>query len=744
MSGHLDQEFRNLQHGDHICPIHQSTAEQTSSAVLFASIGLEQGERCIYVADDSTQQDLAREFAARGVDLDGEQKKGSLTISRGRETYLRSGQLVAQQMIDFLAKSEREALDAGYSGLRFQGEMTWALDADSPDDGLIGYEAGLGTYLKSSHAVVACHYLRERLNATAVHDVLVTHPLVVIAEQTCPNPYYAPAELLHRPAPIARSDFKRKRIGWSVAKLQAALIGEQRSANANQTMNEQQDLIQHLLDSTDEAIYGLDLDGKCIFANPNCARLLGYSSAADLTGRNMHHLIHHHHADGRVYTIDECPIYQTLATQKRAHCGDDVFWHPDGSPVCVEYWAYPMWHGDALIGAVVSFLDISQKKALEEQLRKSQKMEEVGRLAGGVAHDFNNLLTIITGYSELLLSLTPKDDPKWKYIEQIRNAGERSASLTRQLLVLSRKQVLAPKVLNLNGVIGEMENMLRRVIGEDVQLTIDLNPELHYLNADPSQLEHVLLNLMINARDAMPQGGVLKIETDNVVVDDSAKIDTAELPNGRYIRLSVKDSGAGMTDFVKNQLFEPFFTTKTEGTGLGLSVVHGIVTQCGGHIAVESNPGEGTALHIYLPETEPMAPINNAEGERGVSSRGGETILLVEDEDAVRNLARLTLEECGYTVLEARNASEAFQICAGSRTQIHLLVTDVVMPETSGPVLAEKLSYIYPQMRILFVSGYTDGAVERHGILHKQVNFLQKPFSLTTLTQKVKEVLASS
>jgi nitrogen-specific signal transduction histidine kinase len=390
--------------------------------------------------------------------------------------------------------------------------------------------------------------------------------------------------------------------------------------------------------------------------------------------------------------------------------------------------------------------DITARRDLEAQLRQSHKMEAIGQLAAGVAHDFNNLLTVISGYTDLMLQSLGPDDTQLEMLDEIRKAGERSASLTRQLLAFSRKQVLMPKVLSLNDVVHDTEKMLRRLIGEDVQLTTRLRAHRDRVKADPGQLEQVLLNLAVNARDAMPQGGRLTIETDTAELrGDDARTHAGVQP-GTYVMLTLTDSGVGMTPEVKRHVFEPFFTTKDpgKGTGLGLAVVHGFVQQSGGHVEVDSEPGRGTSIRIYLPRVEAVHdPALTAAGA-GPSTAGAETILLVEDERAVRALTLRVLRGCGYTVLEAADGAEAQRIAAAHPDTIHLLVTDVVMPGVGGRVLAERLLERHPGMKVLYLSGYTDDAVMRHGIVEAQVNFLQKPFSPATLAQKVRSVLRSS
>lgn len=513
---------------------------------------------------------------------------------------------------------------------------------------------------------------------------------------------------------------------------------------ATETLREREELVQLLLDSTAEAIYGTDLHGNCMLANSTCARLLGYATPEQLKGRSMHALIHHHHPDGRPYPEEECPIVRTMQSGQGIHLKAEVFWRADGTKFDVECFSYPMWRGKEIVGAVVTFLDISQQKNLEEQLRQAQKMEAFGQLAGGVAHDFNNMLTIICGCTELLLESKPPDDPSRKLLEEILKAGERSASLTGQLLAFSRRQVLAPKVLDLNDVVRDTEKMLCRVIGEDIHLTTVLHSQLGSVKADPGQLEQLILNLAVNARDAMPQGGRLTIETSNVVLDEDYAKSHADVRPGSYVMLAVTDTGIGMTEEVKRRLFEPFFTTKgTEhGTGLGLAVVHGIVKQSDGSIEVYSEPGAGTSFKIYLPRVEQTAPTGKSRPGLGPAPHGTETVLLVEDEDAVRALIRFTLQQCGYTVLETSHGEEAIRVATSHRETIHLLVTDVVMPGMGGRVVAERLRNLHPEMKVLFLSGYTDDAVVRHGILHEQVNFLQKPFSPNALAHQVRKVLA--
>jgi signal transduction histidine kinase len=385
--------------------------------------------------------------------------------------------------------------------------------------------------------------------------------------------------------------------------------------------------------------------------------------------------------------------------------------------------------------------DVTTRRHLEEQLRQSQKMEAVGRLAGGVAHDFNNLLTAILGYCQLLERQLADQESLQSDVQEIRRAGERAASLTQQLLAFSRKQVLRAALVDVNVLVADLEKMLRRMIGEDIELVTVLRDDAALVRADPNQFEQVILNLAVNARDAMPQGGRLTIETACVELDDAyAREHLPALP-GRYVMLAVTDTGAGIDAETRTHLFEPFFTTKGvgRGTGLGLATVYGIVKQFGGYIWVYSEPGHGSTFKIYLPEArderEPRAAPPPAP--RG----GSETVLLVEDEATVRALARKALRAHGYTVLEARAGAEALDVRAGHAGPVHLLLTDVVMPGMSGRELAERITRAHQGTRVLYMSGYTDDAVLRHGVLERGTAYIQKPFTPDVLARRVREVL---
>ncbi len=398
-------------------------------------------------------------------------------------------------------------------------------------------------------------------------------------------------------------------------------------------------------------------------------------------------------------------------------------------------------------GRIVNYVaikrDITEHLRLEDQFRQAQKMEAVGSLAGGIAHDFNNLLTVIKGYTEILTDGFAPDDPKLRDLDQIAKAVQQAASLTMQLLIFSRKQILQPKILNLNEVLAETKNMLRRLIGEDIELVTIAQPGLGLVNADQVQIQQIIMNLTVNARDAMPQGGKLTIETANVDFDENYVREHALAKAGPYIMLAISDNGTGMDSATQSRIFEPFFTTKEKGkgTGLGLSTVFGIVKQSNGFIWVYSEPGNGTSFKVYLPREQAAVAQAAAECRTDFDSRGFETVLVVEDEATVRNLTSRILRARGYTILEASNGKDAMNVARECTGNIHLILTDVVMPGMSGKDLVSRLKDVRPNIKALYVSGYADNAIIRHGMLDSSVAFLQKPFTVESLARKVREVI---
>ncbi|HEX6188831.1 MAG TPA: PAS domain S-box protein [Pyrinomonadaceae bacterium] len=424
----------------------------------------------------------------------------------------------------------------------------------------------------------------------------------------------------------------------------------------------------------------------------------------------------------------------------------------DGSVIDVEIISHPLFFGGRNAKLVLAN-DVTERsraenalRETEEQLRQTQKLEGVGHLAGGIAHDFNNLLTVINGFCALAMRGLQTEDPLLANLEEIKKAGDRATSLTRQLLAFSRRQVLQPKVLNLDSVVTDMEKMLQRIIGEHIDLRAVLEPTLGNVSADPGQIEQIILNLVVNARDSMPEGGKLTIETDNVFLDEGYVSSHLGAQVGPHVMLAVTDTGHGMDQQTLSRIFEPFFTTKGlgKGTGLGLSTVYGIVKQSGGNIWVYSEPGRGTTFKIYLPRIDDMAEEYRRTVDDEQLTQGTETILLVEDEEMLRKLARQTLKGYGYHILEASNGDEAIAVCNQYQGAIDLLLTDVIMPRLNGRELSNCLLQSRPKLRVLFMSGYTDDAIVHQGVLEESANFIQKPFPPDSLAKKVREVLDQS
>jgi len=504
-------------------------------------------------------------------------------------------------------------------------------------------------------------------------------------------------------------------------------------------LRESQERFQFVARATNDAVWDWDLVSEAVWWNEGIRTIFGY--APEQVGPDVSWWYEHIHPDDRDRVVID--VHAAIDRGAESWSTEYRFQRADGSFAEVFGRGYVLHDGEGRATRMIAaMMDVTERKQLEDELRQAQKMEAVGQLAGGVAHDFNNLLTVITGRSSLLLGRLKADDPLRRNVELIQKTADRAAGLTRQLLAFSRKQVLQRKVLDLNATVAGISAMLRRLIGEDINLLLTLGPGAGRVNADPGQLEQVLLNLAVNARDAMPRGGTLGVETDSVRLEAAPPDRPDALPPGPYAVLRVADTGVGMDAAVQARIFEPFFTTKEpgKGTGLGLSMVHGVVRQHGGSIRVRSVVGDGTTFEIYLPQVE--APIEAGDPDEAESRPAGrETILLVEDEDDVRSLAREVLERHGYTVLEAGDGIQALRSCETEGDRIDLILTDVVMPRMSGRELVDRVRTARPAMRVLYMSGYTEDAIVRHGVRDASTLLLGKPFAPGDLVGKVREAL---
>jgi PAS domain S-box-containing protein len=508
-------------------------------------------------------------------------------------------------------------------------------------------------------------------------------------------------------------------------------------AAARDELAERTTYLHALVENSPLAILVHRNDGTINLSNPAFQRMFGYSPR-EIYGHNVDEFVRAPEGSG-----EEVELTKSILNGEPIHLKTSRL-HKDGHVFAVELHGVPLFVNDRIAGGIGIYKDISEQTRLEDELLMDQKLKAVGQLAGGVAHDFNNILGIVQGYSESLLSQMAKESEYRDSMEEILQAAKRGTGLTRQLLAFGRKQMIQPIVMELNSCVANTAKMLGRLIGEDIELAILPDLGNGKIKADPNQIEQVLMNLVVNARDAMPRGGKLTIETGNIYLHEQYAASYAPVPPGRYVMLAVCDTGVGMSPEVRAKIFDPFFTTKEKGkgTGLGLATVYGIVQQAGGHIRVDSELGHGSAFRVFFPRVDDQVaePVDDPSADANIL-RGTETILLLEDEVSFRKMTAEFLRRAGYTVLVAETASDATQFVQMHPTSIHLLLTDVVMPDINGPQLARFLSAIRPTLKVLFMSGYTDGALEQKEILAKDLAFIQKPFSWSALSLKLREIL---
>jgi two-component system cell cycle sensor histidine kinase/response regulator CckA len=505
-------------------------------------------------------------------------------------------------------------------------------------------------------------------------------------------------------------------------------------------MAAREELFRLISENAGDMIAVVDVEGNRLYNSPAYERFLGYTAEE---------LLHTSPYD-QIHPEDQPKVLEAAKEAKETGMCRRVEYrirHKNGQWRILESTASAIRNSRGEVEKLVIVnREITERKQLEQQLFLSQKLEAIGRLSGGIAHDFNNLLGVIIGYCQVLQQLVGKDDQFRESVDEILKAGERAASLTRQLLAFSRKQVLEPKVLDLNVVVSDVDKMLRRLIGENIELNIALAGDLGCVKADRSQIEQVILNLAVNSRDAMPNGGKLMIQTSNATLGPEECERYRYVVPGNYILLEVRDTGCGMTEETQSHIFEPFFTTKEsgKGTGLGLATVYGVIKQSGGFIWVDSSPGKGASFKIYLPRVAEAPQTASPKADSpSAPILASQTILLVEDEHSLRKLTQKILQDVGYKVLEAKDASQALEVASGVKADIHLLLTDIIMPGLSGRALAEKLSPLRPEMKVLYMSGYTDGEIAPQGVLDPKTTILRKPFKWEDLTRTVKQVLAA-
>jgi two-component system, cell cycle sensor histidine kinase and response regulator CckA len=587
-------------------------------------------------------------------------------------------------------------------------------------------------------------YTRDDLARGDIASAKMTPPEFLAGDEAAVAAVRTAGKVGHREKEYFRKDGSRLPVLLAAAQLASDPsrgIGflldnsERKRAEVERAAREQR--FRALLASTNDAILLRDASGRITFATDSIVRVLGIT-ADEIVGQL-------HSRAPEIVHPDDVVALEAEEARTRLQPGVPIrsearLRHRDGTYRTLELIRTNLLDDPAVQSIVVNMRDITETRALQQQFLQAQKMEAVGQLAGGIAHDFNNMLSAILGFAGIIASELPPADPLAADVKEIITAAERASTLTRQLLAFSRKQILEPKVVDLTTQLRDLERMLRRLLGEDIELVMSLAPNLECVKVDPAQIEQVVLNLVINARDALESGGRITIETANVVIDQEYTRSHRDVSPGPYVMVSVSDNGRGMEKNVRERIFEPFFTTKGvgHGTGLGLATVFGIVKQSGGHIWLYSEPGQGTTFKVYLPRHDgvPVAP--GARAPRPPPLRGSETVLLVEDEAGVRSFAKRALQRAGYVVLEAANGGEALLIAEQHEGPIHLLLTDVVMPRMSGRALAERLVKAKPSLRVVYMSGYTENTIVHHGVLDDGTDFIAKPIALDVLLAKVR------
>ena len=663
---------------------------------------------------DQMRRDVAANRSEAGVS-ELESAKASMDALRGELTAMQGDE---QQLLEQHLEAERQA----------QGRLQIAIFAG----GLLGLLGGI------AGALLFTTGIGRRIQHLEEHARLVAQGQPILEEATGKDAIGRLESTLKQTSELLAQQSEELRL----AHTQLEMRVEQRTAElteANEELRQANQVRQAVVQSSPLAIWAVDLDGNVTFWNPAAERIFGWTEA-EVIGKPLPVVSAGQQQEYREW-LAKFRNGETLTAVERTRV------RKDGARIDVVIWTAPLRDaGGQISGTIAIDSDVTERKILEEQFRQSQKLEAVGRLAGGVAHDFNNLLTVITGYSEMLVTEAQNEPNLLDYAQEIQYAANRAAALTAQLLAFSRRQISQPRILDLNDIVSHSIKLLRRVIGEDIEIATHLSTGLGRVKADPIHIDQVIMNLVVNARDAMTQGGKLTIETANRMLDAEYVGRHLGVEPGPYCLLAISDTGMGMDAATRSRLFEPFFTTKEagKGTGLGLSIVYGIVKQNGGEIMVYSEPGKGTTFKIYFPMA--VVPEDFAASEDHPSEmRGSETILLCEDEAAIRKLVHNMLTRHGYRVIEAESPDQAIQICRQPEGEtIHLLLTDIVMPQVSGFELAKAIRETRPQVKVLYMSGYTDNQVSRSWVLNPGTPFIQKPFTAVALTQKIQEALGSS
>ena len=711
----------HLQPGEHLCWLYDSEQDHQTVMSSFLRQGLEEGQKVLCILDSHDEKTVL-DYLPTAPQVDPCRASNRVVFTTSSDAYMRESVFAPEEMIALLRAKTERAIQEGHPALRVSGEMSWSLRGHPGSERLIEYESKLNTFRPVSKCLIICQYDTRQFDADVLLKVLACHPLVIVGTKLYENFYYIPPEnLLPEEAPAAA--------------LRNCLGNLEVRARMEATLWESEEKYRTLFEQSKDAIFLTSRDGEFIGVNDSMLELVGYTREELLRIRVEDTHVDPAQRSALRQEIEENGSVHEYELKLRKRNGTEI--------VCLETATARRSAEGEVLGYQGILRDITDHRMLEEQLRQAQKMEAVGHLAGGVAHDFNNLLTGMTGYVQLALGKMRPESPQVADLRKVLDLAGRAAGLTQQLLAFSRRQQLETKVLNLNTVVEGFSKMLERIIGEDLETEFIAAADLGNVRADPGQVEQVLLNLAVNARDAMPEGGKLTIETANVVLDEDYCRKHAEATPGRHVMLAVTDTGWGMEEETRQQIFEPFFTTKKsgEGTGLGLATVYGIVKQHGGNIWVYSEPGRGTTFKVHLPRVEEEADEISSKIEAAPAARAAETILIVEDQEDVRIVAQRGLEDHGYRVLVATGACEAEELFSKHSGEIDLLLTDVVMPEMDGPTLYRRLSEVDRSLKALYMSGYARRAISRNELVEPRAAFISKPFAPPELAQKVREVL---
>jgi PAS domain S-box-containing protein len=728
--------------GTHFCHFYETRKDMLDILIPYFKAGLENKEFCMWIVFDPppTKQEARNALIGAFPEADRHLAAGDIEIIQHSEWYLKDDKFDVRRVVDAWKEKLDKALDRGYHGMRVNGIEAWLTDKDWK--AFAEYEEELNRLIAGQRMIVLCTYPLAGTSADRIFDVARTHQLTIAMRNgnwdvlETPKLKQAKTELKQITEELEQRIAERTaELGAANEHLRREMAERKRTEEALQKSEEE---LRTLFAAMTDVVLVLDADGRYVKIAPTNPLNL-YQPSEELIGKKIDEILPAEDSDKILHQIKRSlESRQSINFEYKLNIGEREVWFDGTVSPLTENTVF--WFARDITERKRS--QEAQKK-LEEQFLRAQKLESIGRLAGGVAHDFNNMLGVIIGYTEQALTELAPQNPAQKDLQEVMSAAKRSVDLVRQLLAFARRQVVSPVVLDMNDTLESMLKMLRRLIGEDIDLVWMPGHKLWKVMIDPSQVDQLLANLTVNARDAIAGVGKVIIHTDNVTLDEAFCAEHADCVPGDYVLLSISDSGTGMDEKTLANIFEPFFTTKEagNGTGLGLSTVYGIVKQNDGFIDVDSEPGRGTIFRIYIPRFEAAFVESPVEQTATIPRGGTETILIVEDEESVLKLGRMLLERLGYTVLAARKPSEAIRLAEAHAGTIDLLITDVVMPEMNGRELIDRIAAVCPRIKSLYMSGYTADVIAHRGVLRQGVHFIQKPFTKTVLAQKVREAL---